>query len=829
MDSLSGLDGALRHAFGKPDADEDVPSSRDGGALAPGSYVEQFRVIAQVGSGGMGELFLAHDEKLDRRVALKSIRASVRLSQMGRQRFHQEAQILGRLDHAGICRIYDYVETGAMDFLVLEFIEGEPLSTTLGASLDAGKATLYGIQIAEALAAAHREGVVHRDLKPSNLMLTPTGQIKVLDFGIARARADSEPEEGTRAEWGASSSAGEMTQAGAVMGTLDYMSPEQARGEKVTGATDVYALGMLLQEMWTGTKARPRGLKPLDMLQHIERDGRLPATGLKGDARQLVDEMCAPSPTMRPTAHAVQERLKWIAGRPKRRLRAGIAGGLALVAALGGLKYTLDLQTAHAATVENQQRADRLIRFMHDDLWSKLGSVGRLDILEDVWEKSSEYFESIDVEDLSDEQLADRSRALRQIGTVWRDKRDEQPGSAERAFTASYELAVELFGRDSDNLDRRFEVGQAEFYIGELGFLQRDYAVAEEWLGRYHTTSLALAAAEPENEDYAMELAWSEHNLGALYFAQSRPADALAIFSKSAEVWRGFLDRYPGDEGWLEELASTLSWLGNSALSSSDLAQARAGYEESIGAWKQLIAANKNQRQWSMEWVVASQRLAMVEWLAGEAAASESRLTETQSVLEELCAWDALNAEWGRSLALNYLSQGRALFSLQRTQEAKEKFAECLDRLGQLFDGEGLHRDRDYHRAICHIWIGECELRGGDTQAANESAQMAMQLIVAGPKESAADTTADAPWVARAELLMAASADPDDRLSCLGRARQALTPHLATSRDPRLLWPYIVVESLLGNTAEAEAWAGTLTDAGVDPSTWKRWLEMVGE
>ena len=835
-DEDAGLDGALRLAFGKrSSAPEASPSESHASAqsgLAPGSIAGQFRVLEKVGQGGMGELFLAHDQKLDRRVALKSIRSRVRLSHEGRQRFHREAQILGRLDHSRICRIYDYVETESADFLVLEYIEGKPLSQTLSAPLPQGKATDFGIQIADALTVAHAEGVVHRDLKPSNLMVTPSGGIKVLDFGIARALAASGRGPLLPTPNGSTAS-GEMTQVGAVMGTLDYMSPEQARGESVTGATDVFALGLLLQEMWTGARARPRELTPLEMLRHIESEVRSPAEGLKGEMRQLVDQMCAPLPTMRPTAHAVGERLKWIAEKPKRRLRARVVGGAILVATLGGLKYTLDLRSAHAATVINQARADRLIRFMHEDLWNKLGDVGQLEILEDVWEESSEYFESMAAEELSDEQLVDRARAFRQIGTVRRDKLDAKPGSAERAFRSSYELAVELLAREPDNLDRRFEVGQAEFYLGELALFQREFAAAEEWLGKYHETSLALAEADPSSEDYAMELAWSEHNLGAVYDAQGRPAEALAIFAKSVSVWREFLVRHPADEDWLQELASSLSWLAKSALASGDLDQARTGYTECMEVWHQLIAADRDQRQWPMEWAVAAQQMATVERLEGKHDASESLLAKAQVILEELCAWDPVNAEWARSLALNALFQGQALMEQGRMPEAKAKMERCVEELTRLTSEGEPSPDLDFHRAICHVWLGELALRLGEQETAQQEAERALRFLqvdpTAGKEDSRGIRLHDAPLIARAELLLAACGSRDQRQDALVRAAAALAPHVITCRDPRVLWPFIVVQSLRGDKPAADKWTGVLQASGVARSTWEQRLEAASD
>ena len=215
--------------------------------LQPGSRFGVFEVQSLIGSGGMGEVFRARDTRLGRDVALKVLRAPVAADPEHLDRFTREARALAALNHSGIAAIYDTVETEGVRALVLEFVEGETLEERLrGGALPIREALAVARAIAEALDAAHDRGLVHRDLKPANIKLTPGGDVKLLDFGIAKALLDRDGDS-------AATIAG--TEHGVIVGTAAYMSPEQARGHAVDKRTDVWAFGCVLFEMLTGRAA----------------------------------------------------------------------------------------------------------------------------------------------------------------------------------------------------------------------------------------------------------------------------------------------------------------------------------------------------------------------------------------------------------------------------------------------------------------------------------------------------------------------------------------------------------------------------------------------
>ena len=208
-----------------------------------GQKIGNFEIVELIGRGGMGVVYLARDTKLDRSVAIKSMPVELQANSTARTRFTREAKLLASLSHPNIGVIHDIIEqTKSSAFLVLEYIPGETLAERMTREpLKLEDALSIGLQIAEAVCAAHETGVIHRDLKPSNIKITPEGKVKVLDFGLAKASAS----EGKSAD-------PTVTQAGRVIGTPAYMSPEQARGHSMDRRTDIWSFGCLLYEMLTG-------------------------------------------------------------------------------------------------------------------------------------------------------------------------------------------------------------------------------------------------------------------------------------------------------------------------------------------------------------------------------------------------------------------------------------------------------------------------------------------------------------------------------------------------------------------------------------------------
>jgi eukaryotic-like serine/threonine-protein kinase len=221
-------------------------------ALNPGSRLGPYEVVAPLGAGGMGEVYRARDTRLDREVAIKVLPAEVSGREDSRQRFEREARAISRLHHPHICALHDIGEQDGIRYLVMELLRGEPLDKRIERGpIPAAKALRIAIQIGGALDQAHEQGLIHRDLKPANVMLTDSGA-KLLDFGLAKA---AEPRNAPVGLSAAATRTQHLTTEGSIVGTLGYMAPEQLEGKDTDARTDIFAFGVVLYEMLTGTRA----------------------------------------------------------------------------------------------------------------------------------------------------------------------------------------------------------------------------------------------------------------------------------------------------------------------------------------------------------------------------------------------------------------------------------------------------------------------------------------------------------------------------------------------------------------------------------------------
>jgi len=275
----------------------DLPS---GPRLLPELIAGRYQRVAQLGVGGMGMVYKATDTRLGRAVAIKAIHDRRLLDRDAAQRLRAEALAAASLDHPYICKVYELVEDAGETFLVMEFVEGETLSSILRNGPPPLDQTLrIGREIAEGLAAAHARGLVHRDIKPSNVMITPHGHVKLLDFGLARADMETAPLEATRTSPASGT---------AYAGTPNYMSPEQATGAPVTSRADLFSLGVVLFECLSGRLPFP-GTSAYDYVRHLLSDDPRPlyrlAPQAPADLVKVIDRCLEKVPANRPESAAV--------------------------------------------------------------------------------------------------------------------------------------------------------------------------------------------------------------------------------------------------------------------------------------------------------------------------------------------------------------------------------------------------------------------------------------------------------------------------------------------------------------------------------------------
>jgi eukaryotic-like serine/threonine-protein kinase len=358
-------------------------------ALRAGARLGPYEIVEPLGSGGMGDVYRARDTRLDRQVAIKVLAPSVFESAKRKQRFQREAKLISSLSHPNICTLFDVGEQEGIDYLVMEQLEGETLAERLmRGALPLHDVLKIGIQIGEALGAAHRQGVVHRDLKPANVMLTRAGAVKLLDFGLAKELTigGEGPSEET------------LTAEGAIVGTLAYMAPEQVEGREADERTDIFALGVILYEMATGRRAFEGSTK-----------ASLIAAILTSQPAMLQVARSAPGDSAKPRSLAaiehvvrlclekdreqrwqsaldVARELRWVAESGPATSSANVGTAPATRWMLGACALAVTL----AATVLFWQSRER--RLSHE-LQSRMTSVPRLVRL--TWEEGREFAPSI--------------------------------------------------------------------------------------------------------------------------------------------------------------------------------------------------------------------------------------------------------------------------------------------------------------------------------------------------------------------------------------------------------------------------------------------------
>lgn len=510
-----------------------LPEGEPGLALV-GATIGSIRVTEYIGRGGMGEVYAGYDEMLQRKVALKALRSDLRLDEEARGRILREARMLSQLEHSHICRIYDLIQGPGRDFLVLEWLSGTSLGKVQADQFTRQQKLGIAQQVARALAAAHDKGIVHRDLKPDNVMITPEGEVKVLDFGLARPHGPSKADTPSadppgltgggpdRAAAGAEAAPFGATRDDTVMGTPGYMSPEQARGEQATPASDLYSFGLLVQELFSGRTPAQGDLSTLDTLERDRRGESLPFEDEDKDLAALVGRLKSIEPASRPTALDVAERLSWIAQKPaRRRIRLLAAGIAALLVAATGTAVAFGIK-AHRAAVRAEREAEaaqRVSEFLVGifEVADPSEARGETVTAREILERGSKKIGS----ELADQPLV-QAKLLVAVGKVYSNLglHDEADSALKEALAIRERL---LPPSDPDVAEALLERGDILVYMG-------DYAQAEVLLKR------ALAIREKALGPDPLAVAECLNDLGELYRVQGEYDTAEPLYKRSLAI-----------------------------------------------------------------------------------------------------------------------------------------------------------------------------------------------------------------------------------------------------------------------------------------------------
>lgn len=640
-----------------------------------GTSISHIRFDSLLGMGGMGEVYRAFDEKLQRVVAVKTIRAEHRLSGTARARFLREARILSKLANPLICQVYDLIESEEADLLVLEFVDGETLDQLrTGRKLSEREVLEVGARIAEALTVAHREHIIHRDLKPANIMVLPSGAVKVLDFGIARSSADDSgagPSPGAGPAAGgtgigvdfggadaarvtavagppghdpestiafaasgaeSSSFSAALTQQGSIVGTILYMSPEQAAGEELSEASDIFSFGILLQELLTGRSPYPYEPLP-ELLRRVAENGSLPilaSDGIDPETARLVEDLKHPIPARRPSAAECFERLRLLLDKPqrlrRRRLKvAAISISFALLTIVLAVVSFLavrekrartraeglavDLEKAANRANREARTANRVVEFLVD-LFEQADperSQGREVTVREIVDLGGERI----TRQLADEPLIQARLQDTLGGITWRlgdlaaaarlleqalatDEREHGPDDPAVAEVLSHlgavyidlgrlEEAERLLARAESVLAAQVpapveELARTLNSRGALAYKQGDLTAAEGYFAR--SLALLRGEAQPPARDVALAL----NNLAILAWQRADFATAAARYREALVLNEALLgENHPHLAAQLNNMGILARDLGNYAESESLHRRALAIAEKALG------------------------------------------------------------------------------------------------------------------------------------------------------------------------------------------------------------------------------------------------------
>ncbi len=662
-----------------------------------GETVGAYTIERELGQGGMGSVWLARrtDGRFEGFVAIKFLNAGL-MARGGAERFAREGSILARLAHPNIARLLDagVAGGGARPYLVLEYIDGLPIDRHCDdKALDLAARVRLFLDVLAAVAHAHNRLILHRDLKPSNILVTATGEVKLLDFGIAKLIDDA----------GATASATEITQAAGRAFTLQYAAPEQLQGGDVTTATDVYALGVLLYVLLGG--AHPTAgntTAPLDQMRAvIETEPRRlsdavlrrgvggPSTSklartLRGDLDNIVARALKKAPAERyanaalladdlrrylncePVA-ARPDTLAYVLAKFVRRHRIGVAAGAVVATALA-VGVGVALWEANEAKRQRVQ-AEGLIEFMLGDLRKKLQPVGRLDALDAVGSQALAYYAAQDAGRLDADSLGRRARALHLIGEI-----AERRGSLDealRVFQRAADSTRELVARYPRDGQRIFDHAQSVYWVGYVARRRGQVAEAETSFRRYQELAQQLVRLDPNNPDWRIETAYAGQNLGVLYLESSRPAAALKSFVETRDAWIGIVGIRP-EHGY--HLANTWGWIAKAHEAQGEFDAAIDAQRTKIGVVRKLPDVDKNR---GAQQLLANSgyELGRLQLALGRYASAAQAAAQALAQIEALVALDGSNTEWLAHMTFARLSLAEIQIALGDRSAARSGLA----------------------------------------------------------------------------------------------------------------------------------------------------------
>jgi serine/threonine-protein kinase len=801
-----------------------APPSLEGQAVGP------YTLERELGQGGMGSVWLARrtDGRYEGQVAIKFLGAAL-MARGGAQRFAREGSILARLSHPHIARLLDagVARDGAQPYLVLEYIDGLPIDQHCEQhGLELKQRLQLFLDVLGAVAHAHNHLILHRDLKPSNILVTRQGEVKLLDFGIAKLLHEAD----------AAGTATELTRQAGRAFTPQYAAPEQLQDGDVSTATDVYALGVLLYVLLGGRHptAQSTATTPLDQMRAVielqprrlsdtvARSGRPGAARLARELRGDLDNIVAKALKKQPQQRyanaaafaedlrrhldhqpvlARPDRAAYRIGKFVRRHWVGVGAG---TLAMSALALGVGLATWQAREAQRQRvQAEGLIEFMLGDLRKKLQPVGRLDALDAVGEQALAYYaQQHDTLDAGAQ--GRRARALHLIGQI-----AEQRGhleEASRVFERAAQATQALMARHPGDGQRIFDHAQSEFWVGYVAWRRGQRAAAEASFRRYLDLALRLTQLDPANVDWRIEKIWADTNLGVLLLEGGRAAEALQRFEQTRRDWTALVPTRPEAHF---ELANSWGWIARAREAQGDFGAAIEAQRAKIDALHQ-VPGGAADRKAERLLALAEDDIASLQLALGDTAAALKTAGTALARIEALAAQDPSNRDWQSQACFSRLNLAEVLLAehqpgraLAQVQLAAAEVAQLLsldptradwrDKLqGRLLELQAQLPAAAPGAARFERYLS---LLRQPAAAASDERDPDRQRIAAAVEIAAGDQAAAQGVAARARTLWQQAAER------LGAAGPGAAAH------PSLLTLQALAELRLGHLAEARALA----------------------
>jgi len=445
------------------------------------------------------------------------------------------------------------------------------------------------------------------------------------------------------------------TEAGVTMGTPLYMSPEQARGEELTVASDMYSYGLVLQFLFTAADPHPAGLSAREVILRAARGEKVAADGVPGDVAALITRLSQFAPADRPTAIETTARLRFLLERPRRLARRAAIAAAALLVIFASWRYASDLArertsaiAARAEAEAGRAQAEGLIEYMLGDLRTKLDSVGRLDILDAVGERALGYVNSLDPATLSASDLARNAKALNHLGEV----RQAQGKDASKLFERSLQLAAEALRREPRNRDALLVHGAAQFWIGNALRMQGKNDEALPHMREYMKDGDVLSEIEPENDKYQLERAYGHTAVAQVLEAKGQIQEALGRYETSLRIKSRIAESKAGDDDAQAEVARAINKVGVVQFKLDQFHDARQNSEREVAIYRTILARQPKQSQWKNRLANALAYLAYVCRATGDPQRAISLWEEELGIERSLAAYDPTNVDWQRNVAV---------------------------------------------------------------------------------------------------------------------------------------------------------------------------------